>query len=112
MRQNQREQINTFEEKIENDIEAGITQSYLAVIQSIDRYETSEESLILAEEYLRVREKAFAQGFATSVDVVDANLNLSSVKIDRLKALYEFNVAKAKLMELTGDVSLIAQDNL
>ena len=108
----QREQINTFEEKIENDIEAGITQAYLAVVQSIDRYKTSEESLLLAEEYLRVREKAFAQGFATSVDVVDANLNLSSVKIDRLKALYEFNVAKSKLLELTGDVYFIAQDNL
>lgn len=107
----QREQINTFQEKIENDIEAGITQAYLAVIQSVDRYKTSEESLTLAEEYLRVREKAFAQGFATSVDVVDANLNLSSVKIERLKTLYEFNVAKAKLMELTGDVLLLAQDD-
>ena len=39
---------------------------------------------------------------ATSLDIVDAQLALSRVKIERLIAAYEFDVSLAKLLEASG----------
>jgi hypothetical protein len=36
------------------------------------------------------------------MDVVDARLNLSKVKIERLNALYEYDISLAVLLEVSG----------
>jgi len=59
----------------------------------------------LAEELLRSRNKAFAEGLATSTDVVDAENNLSIVKLLTLNAKYIYIVSVAGLLEFTGQSS-------
>jgi outer membrane protein TolC len=41
----------------------------------------------------------------TSLDVVDAQLALSRAQVDRLTALYELDVALARLLEASGQSS-------
>lgn len=98
----QRQQVETAEEKIALDITTGITRVYQQMEQAVEQYQSGEVSLQFAQEYLRVRERGFSEGFATSTDVVDANMNLSKVKVEQLKSVYEYNVALATLMELAG----------
>jgi outer membrane protein TolC len=47
-----------------------------------------------------VRQKAFAEGFATSTEVVDSQLNLAKVETEILKAKYDYDVALARLLAL------------
>jgi len=98
----QHQQIETAEQKIALDISTGITKVYQQMEQVVEQYQSDEVSLKFAQEYLRIREKGFREGFATSSDVVDANMNLSKVKIEQLKSVYEYNVALAMLLELGG----------
>ena len=105
----QRSQVETYQEKAALDISTGITKVYQQMLQAKEQYESSAVSLKFAEEYLRVRKKAFGEGFATSTEVVDANMNLSKVKVEQLKAMYDFDVALASLLELTGDSQSFTQ---
>lgn len=86
----------------DRDIETLVEKSYNELMKDIEQLQTLEKSVEFAEEYLRVRETAFMAGFGTSIDVVDARLNLSKVKIERLQALYEFDVSLARLLEVSG----------
>lgn len=49
-----------------------------------------------------MRRKAFAEGMATSTEVVDAEVMLSKVRIAVLLAYYEYDVALANLLSLCG----------
>lgn len=84
------------------DIETLVEKSYNELMKDVEQIQTLEKSVEFAEEYLRVRDTAFKAGFGTSIDVVDARLNLSKVKIERLQALYEFDVSLARLLEVSG----------
>jgi outer membrane protein TolC len=79
-----------------------VESRYQEVMKALEQYEAIESAGKFAEEYLRIRKSAFAEGYATSLDVVDAHLALSKVKTERLVALYEFDVALAELLESSG----------
>ena len=49
------------------------------------------------------RARSFEEGFATSLDVVDAQLALSRIEIETLVAAYDFDVALAELLEVSGE---------
>ncbi|MEG1955579.1 MAG: TolC family protein, partial [Mucinivorans sp.] len=52
---------------------------------------------------LALREKAFSEGLSTASDVVDAELNLSKAKTERMAAAYKFDVALCTLLSLGND---------
>ena len=71
-------------------------------MMEIEQFEALRTSMEFANENVRVRKRAFNAGMATSLSVVDAQLALSKVKIEKLNAVYEFDVALAKLLEVCG----------
>jgi outer membrane protein TolC len=83
-------------------VETLVEKRYHEVMKALEQYEANETARQSAEEYLRVRTRAFEEGYATSLDVVDAQLALSRVKTERLVAVYEFDVALAELLEASG----------
>jgi len=83
-------------------IETLAEKRYQEVMKALEQYDANETARRFAEEYLRVRKRAFEEGYATSLDVVDAQLSLSKVKTERLVAVYEFDVALAELLETSG----------
>ena len=72
-----------------------------------DQYESLGKSVELAEENLRLNRLAFDQGVATSLEVVDAQLALGKVKIDRYKALFDYVDALASLLRAGGSAPAI-----
>jgi outer membrane protein TolC len=67
-----------------------------------DQFAALDTTLALARENLRVRQTAFAEGHATSLEVVDAQLALARVETERARAAHEFVCALAALLEATG----------
>ena len=53
-------------------------------------------------EYSRAREKAFSEGIATATQVSDANLAVAKAKIERMQAIYAWDVALSKLLYYSG----------
>ena len=61
-----------------------------------------QTAMQFAEEYLRAREKEFAQEMSNSTQVIDARLALSQVRTERLEAMYYYDLTLAKLLEYSG----------
>ena len=51
---------------------------------------------------VRIRKKSFAEGMATSTEVVDAETMLATVRVARLAAYYEYDVALMNLLAICG----------
>ncbi len=96
----QRMEVQAWQNKAKLDLATGVTKIYQQMEQAADNYSSAQTSIKFAKEYLRIRKKAFSEGFATSTDVVDAQLNLAKVETEKLKAMYDFDAALAKLLEL------------
>lgn len=59
--------------------------------------------LALARESLRLQKVSFEQRQATALDVIDAELNLAKVQVQRSQAAYDYVMALARLLEITGE---------
>ncbi|HEY1405065.1 MAG TPA: TolC family protein, partial [Spirochaetota bacterium] len=101
----QEERVASLESKAKKDIHTLVEKNYQELMLALEQYHSIQASYKFAEEYLRVREKAFVEGSATSLDVVDAQLAFAKVRIDKLKAAYDFDVALASLLEASGQSS-------
>jgi outer membrane protein TolC len=71
--------------------------------QALQEYSGLKSSLELANENLDLRRKAFAQGFSTSVEVVDAQVFVTAVRTERSAAAYHYVNSLARLLVLTGN---------
>jgi outer membrane protein TolC len=98
------------------DLSTLVDQRYQEVLQARDQFDALAVALGLAEENQRVWSASFAEGMATSLDVIDARLALSRVRLERLAAAYQFDVALAGLLEACGMserfLELMAQEAL
>lgn len=97
-----RESVELFEEKAKSDIKMLVAKLYQDLQKQQEQIDNLSAQEIMATEYLRVRNKAFVEGFATSTEVVDAELNLSSVKLKKLQAHFYYVSNLASLFEYTG----------
>lgn len=95
-------QVAEFEQKATKDVQTGIEKYYQEMKMSLEQIQELEAAQQFTDEYFRVRQKAFQEGMATSTDVVDANLALVKLKIEKLQATYQFDIALAKLLEISG----------
>ena len=91
--------------KARRDLSTLVEKRYRELRKALELHQALKTSRGFAGEYLRIRKRAFEEGLATSIDVVDAELSLSRVKIEQLSALYQFDLALARLLEACGQSS-------
>ncbi|MCL3780593.1 TolC family protein [Prolixibacteraceae bacterium JC049] len=96
------DRVASIKEKASADISMGISKFYQDIQMQMEQLDELNTAMEFATEYVHVRNKAFSEGMATSTEVVDANLAIAKVKIERLKAIYKYDVALAHLLELSG----------
>ena len=89
-------------EDAEGELSVAVTELYAILLRIYDEVKVLDSSIALAEELLRMRCMAFAEGMATSTEVVDAENALSEVRLARLAAYYGYDVALANLLALCG----------
>jgi len=100
------DRVSFIETKAQADISTYVTKLYNELMSKVDEMETLETTYKFAAEYLRVQQNAFAEGFATSKDLVDAQVTLNKVETGRLKVMNDYIVKLAKLLEITGKPEL------
>lgn len=98
----QRARVTDLEERARRDIATLTEKKYRELAKARDQFEALKPAIELAAENLRVRTRAFEEGLATSLDVVDARLSASRVELERLAAAYDYDVALAELLEASG----------
>jgi outer membrane protein TolC len=79
-----------------------VQQRYDEYESALEQYQSLETTVALAKESLRSERKAYEAAVGTSLDVIDAQLSLSDAQVDRLVALYELDLALARLLEASG----------
>ncbi len=103
------EMVDFIDTKAKSDISTYINKLYNELQMHVEQLETMEKTYEFVSEYLRVQKKAFAEGFATSKDVVDAELAVNKVKTGRVKVLNDYVLSLAKLLEFSGQTNLFLQ---
>lgn len=92
----------------ERDLELLVQQRHQVLANALSRLESFQATRDLALESLRVQRRAFEEGLASSLDVVDAELALSRVDLGALAARYEGLVALAELYQAAGESARVA----
>lgn len=94
--------VSSMQTKAQNDITVLVDKLYNNLCNYRDRIPSIESSMAFADEYLRIKTAAFREGLASSADVIDAQLNLAAIRIERMQAAFNYDVALAQLLEAAG----------
>ena len=77
--------------------------AFLRVTQAQDAYRLTTSTLELAQENLRLREKAFSEGLSTAIEVNEARTKLLGARVAQYAASYQFIVSWALLQATVGE---------
>lgn len=91
----------------EYNLESLVVKQYQELMKYKEQYDSSSKSIENAKEALRTSSLAFKEGFGTSLQVTDAQMMLSKVKIERLNSIYNYDVTLADLLKTNGDTKAI-----
>ncbi len=97
-------QVRYLKAQAKQDLQVLVKKTYLEAEQALEEVTGLNSSLKLAQENLRLRQKAFAQGLSTSVDVVDAELYLASIQTQQYAASFNYLISLNKLLALTSEM--------
>ncbi|OYO27640.1 TolC family protein [Janthinobacterium sp. PC23-8] len=90
------------------DIPTLIEKHWRALENARIQFLSTGSSVELARENIRLQTVAFQQGQATSLEVVDARLNLAKIETQRAQTAYNYVLALAQLLEAAGATQRLA----
>jgi len=96
------DQVNEIQEKAQTDIETQLFKLHHELNIYVEQLEALNSALTFANEYLRIREKAFHEEMSNATEVVDARMALAQVRIERLQAMYGYDLTLARLLQYAG----------
>lgn len=96
------DQVNEIQEKAQADISTMIFKLHHELNIYHEQLIELESAQKFAEEYLRVREKGFHQEMTNATEVVDARMALAQVRIERLQAIYGYDLTLSRLLQYAG----------
>jgi outer membrane protein TolC len=79
-----------------------VEQYYLSVKESEERIAAATRLVEQSEENLNLAERQYTAGVSTTIEVTDAQLNLSNARITKIQALYDYNTYFARLKRAMG----------
>ncbi|MBU5676512.1 TolC family protein [Alkaliphilus sp. MSJ-5] len=80
-------------ETVKNGVEMGVRAAYLNLLTAEKQIKTLEKNIEQAERMARLAEVSLDLGQGTSIEVLQANLNLMSAKKDLSSQIHAFNMA-------------------
>ncbi len=103
------EQAELTDAQVRSDIALLVEKNWLAVEQARTSYQAGQAQEDLARELLRLRTAGLKEGTSTSLDLIDAQLNLAKVQTERASAANNYVQALAALLESTGQTDTFEQ---
>ncbi|ENM5734294.1 TolC family protein [Vibrio mimicus] len=104
-------QVRYLKAQAKQDLSVLVEKTYLEAEQALEEVTGLNSSLHLAQENLRLRQKAFSQGLSTSVDVVDAELYLASIRTQQSLASFNYLISLNKLLALASEMNSFSTYN-
>jgi outer membrane protein TolC len=98
-------QVQYLKAQAKQDLKVLVQKTYLEAQQAIEEVIGLDSSLALARENLLLRKKGFTQGLSNSLDVVDAELYLSSIQTQQSVARFQYISSLTKLLALSGEMN-------
>ncbi len=86
------------------EIEVEVVEAYYGVSAARERMAVSESAIAQADENLRIVRNRYATGISSVLDLLTAELVLNQAKYNRLRALYDERISRARLELVTGRV--------
>ncbi|MGF1776236.1 TolC family protein [Vibrio nomapromontoriensis] len=102
-------QVQFLKRQAKLDLSVLVEKTYLEAQQALDEAVGLNSSLSLAKENLLLRQKAFAQGLGRSIDVVDAELYVASIKTQQAAASFQYLLSLNKLLALSNEMNSFNQ---
>lgn len=103
------EQAELTDTQVRSDIALLVEKNWLSVEQARTRYQAGQAQEDLARELLRLRRAGFQAGTSTSLEVMDAELNLAKVQTERAAVANDYVQALAALLESSGQTAEFEQ---
>lgn len=100
--QSQGEGVRYSLEDAQVKLSIAVQQAWFAADSAQQQFALLESAQESAEENLRLQDLSFQAGRATSLDVIDARLQLGKVRIERAQAAWQFDLALAQLLDVSG----------
>ncbi|CAM4117335.1 transporter [Stenotrophomonas indicatrix] len=100
----QQEQAEAGLREAENQVALGVRKAWNELETARQQFVLLDSSIVQADENLRLQELAFREGQATSLDVIDARLGLGGARVERAQAAYQYDIALAQLLEVSGQM--------
>jgi outer membrane protein TolC len=85
-----------------SDISLLVEKNWRNAEQARRNFLSMQASIDLAEEVLKLRRAGAREGTSTTLELIDAELNLAKAKTERAQSAYEFDAALAALLESCG----------
>ncbi len=104
-----RKEVNYASFAAKNDIESLIVKNYNELLKYKEEYESTDKTIESAQESLRCAMLAFREGYGTSLSVTDAQTMFAAIKIQRLNALYKYDLKLAELLANIGESDKILE---
>lgn len=98
----QEEKMRESLEAKRREIEVEVVEAYYSVSAARERIAVSETAVAQAEENLRIMRNRYATGLSPVLDLLTAELVLNQAKLNRLRALYDERISRARLDLVTG----------
>lgn len=86
------------------EIEVEVVEAYYGLAAARERLAVSESAVAQAEENLRIVRNRYNAGITPVIDLLTAEMVLNQAKQNRLRALYDERVGRARLELVTGRV--------
>ena len=89
-------------DKLVEDLGLAVDKFYNQTQVALDNVTALHTTIEMSQELVRTRQRAFSEGMATSLEVIDAELILSKVRIAALLAYFEFDSGLINLLAVCG----------
>jgi outer membrane protein TolC len=97
-------------EQAELDAQLEVRQYHNAMREAIERHNVSTETVVQAEEELRLAQERFRVGAGTQLDRITAEVNLASARADVVQAVCDYLISRARLYRAVGRFTALGRD--
>lgn len=101
--QHHSEQITLQKEQAQKDLFLLTDKLHAQMMDALYNLRALESTVELCKELLKMREKGFQEGMASSLDVVSARTSLTKARLAQKIAYWQFDIAYANLCALCGE---------
>ncbi len=89
-------------EQAELDAQLEVRQYHNAMRNAMEKHKVSQETIVQAEEELRLAKERFRVGAGTQLDRITAEVNLATAKADEVQAVCDYLISRVQLYRAVG----------